>query len=58
MQMTVSAPRNEVEQRLPGTVNPHETVSQFILLAIVIFLCFYQPPFLTDMILQSFQQIP
>ena len=58
MHITFSAPRNEKEIQLPGTVNPYETVSQFILLAIVILLCFYQPPFLTDMIWQSFQQIP
>lgn len=58
MHITFSAPRNEKGLQLPGSVNPVETVSQFILLAIVITICFYQPPFLVDMINQSFAMLP
>jgi hypothetical protein len=48
--------RSEVED--PGTVNPLESVSQFILLGIVIIMCFYQPPFLADIINHSIASLP
>ncbi len=58
MHITFSDPRDEGKLQTPGTVNPVESVSQFLLLAIVIVLCFYQPPFLVDMIDQSVSMLP
>jgi hydrogenase-4 component F len=58
MHVSFSTPRNEGEFRLPGVVNPVETVSQFILLAIVIMICFWQPPFLADLISSSIASLP
>ena len=58
MHISFSDPRNEDNSKLPGTVSPVETLSQFLLLAIVIMICFYQPPFLVDMINQSFAMLP
>jgi hydrogenase-4 component F len=58
MHILFSNPR-EIDISKPfGKVNPIETVSQYIFLAIVIFLCFYQPVFLTDIINQSISQLP
>lgn len=58
MHITFSDPRDENKLQAPGVVSPVETVSQFLLLAIVIVLCFYQPPFLVDMIDQSVSMLP
>jgi len=58
MHITFSDPRDENMVQLPGTVSPVETISQFLLLAIVIVLCFYQPPFLVDMINQGIGTFP
>jgi hydrogenase-4 component F len=58
MHITFSDPRNENNALKPGAVNPVETISQFLLLAMVILICFYQPPFLADMINQSFAILP
>jgi hydrogenase-4 component F len=57
MHIIFSEPRN-FEQQQPGFVSKAETVSQFILLGIVIVMCFYQPSFLTDMISQSIAGLP
>jgi hypothetical protein len=43
---------------MPGSVNPVETISQFILLAMVIVICFYQPPFLVNLISQGIALLP
>lgn len=53
MHIVFSEPRNINNPLTPSAVNPAETVSQFILLGLVIILCFYQPRFLTDLIEQS-----
>lgn len=53
MHIVFSEPRNINNPLTPSAVNPAETVSQFILLGLVIILCFYQPLFLTDLIKQS-----
>jgi hydrogenase-4 component F len=58
MHITFSDPRDAAGKQLPGNVRPVETVSQFLLLAIVILICFYQPPFLTDLINQSTAMLP
>ncbi len=58
MHIVYSNPRNSSEVQEPGTVNPVETISQFILLGIVIIMCFYQPPFLVEMINQSIAGLP
>jgi len=58
MHVNFSSPRKEGDVRMPGSVNPVETVSQFILLAIVILICFYQPPFLVDLISQGTALLP
>lgn len=53
MHVSFSLPRNGNKEILPGKVNPAETITQFILLALVIMICFYQPPFLVDLINNS-----
>jgi hydrogenase-4 component F len=58
MHIVYSNPRNNNEVQEPGTVNPVETISQFILLGIVIIMCFYQPPFLVEIINQSIAGLP
>ncbi len=59
MHISFSSPRNHSDIRQPpGTVNPAESVSQFILLAMVILICFYQPPFLTELIGKSVALLP
>lgn len=57
MHIIFSEPRN-FEQQQPGFVSRAETVSQFILLGIVIIMCFYQPSLLTDLISQSIAGLP
>jgi hydrogenase-4 component F len=57
MHIVFSDPR-EIELQEPGIVKPAETISQFVLLGIVFIMCFYQPPFLTDMINQSIAGLP
>lgn len=52
MHIIFSEPRN-FEQQDPDRVRLAETVSQFILLGIVIIMCFYQPSFLTELISRS-----
>lgn len=58
MHIVYSNPRHNYEVREPGIVNPVETISQFILLGIVIILCFYQPHSLVEMINQSIAGLP
>ncbi len=58
MHVSFSSPRNESELLQSGMVSPVETVSQFILLALVIMICFWQPPFLTDLISSSISSLP
>ena len=58
MHIVFSNPRNEDNLRLPDKVNPVETISQFVFLGVVIIMCFYQPPFLVDLINQSFALLP
>ena len=53
-----SNPLEESGVRLPDKINPVETTSQFVLLGIVISMCFYQPPFMVDLINQSFILLP
>lgn len=50
--------RVEDNTRVADVINPIESVSQFILLGIVIIMCFYQPPFLVDLINQSISLLP
>jgi hydrogenase-4 component F len=57
MHVVFSDPRN-IELQKPGMVKPVETISQFIFLGLVIFMCFYQPPFLVDLINQSLTALP
>jgi len=57
MHIIFSDPRNESNLN-PDKISPAETVSQFIFLGLVIGMCFYQPPFLTDLINQSIYLLP
>jgi hydrogenase-4 component F len=57
MHIVFSDPR-KVELQEPGKVNPAETISQFVLLGMVIIICFYQPPFLSELISQSLTGLP
>ncbi len=50
MHIVFSDPRSIPDQPQVTSVRAVETVSQFILLGLVVILCFYQPPFLTDII--------
>lgn len=58
MHIIFSNPRREDDLKLPDKVNPVETISQFVSLGIVIIMCFYQPPFLVDLINQSVALLP
>jgi len=58
MHISFSGPRTEDNAVMPGKVNPAETISQFVFLGMVIVMCFYQPPFLVDLINQSFAMLP
>ena len=58
MHIIFSDPRNEDSLNPSDKVNPVETTSQFIFLGVVILMCFYQPPFLVDLINQSFALLP
>lgn len=50
MHILFSNPRAEIQGEPAVSINPVETLSQFVFLGIVIILCFYQPQFLTDLI--------
>jgi hydrogenase-4 component F len=58
MHIIFSNPRKESDIQVPGKVNAAESVSQFLFLGIVIVLCFYQPPFLVNLIKQSIELLP
>jgi hydrogenase-4 component F len=53
MHIVFSEPRNSNELLQPVRISPWEAVSQFVFLGIVIVICFYQPPFLSELINQS-----
>lgn len=53
-----SEPKDIPELQEPEKVNPLETITQFVFFAVVIILCFVQPPFLTEIINQSFIMLP
>jgi len=53
MHIIFSNPRNEYDKKPPDAINRFETVSQFLLLGLVIVMCFYQPSCLVDLINQS-----
>jgi hydrogenase-4 component F len=53
MHIVFSDPRIEPGMEPAAAVSPVESISQFVLLAIVIVLCFYQPQFLSGLINQS-----
>ena len=57
MHIIFSDPRYENNLN-PDKVNPFESVSQFAFLGLVIITCFYQPPFLVDLINQSINLLP
>jgi len=57
MHIVFSEPR-AVEQQEPGKVHPAETISQFVLLSLVILMCFYIPPFIDEMISMSIAGLP
>jgi hydrogenase-4 component F len=58
MHITFSGPRIENDSVLPGKVNPAEAITQFVFFGIVIMMCFFQPPFLVDIIYRSFEMLP
>ncbi len=58
MHILFSNPRGEAGLIEPGKVNGIETISQFVLLGVVVLICFYQPPFLSDLILQGISLLP
>lgn len=58
MHIIFSDPRHEDMLQAPDNVNPVETISQFVFLGFVIIMCFYQPPFLIDLINQSIIYLP
>ncbi|MBN2665980.1 MAG: hypothetical protein JXR67_05680, partial [Bacteroidales bacterium] len=58
MHILFSNPRGEAGLTEPCSVNGIETISQFVLLGVVVFMCFYQPSFLSEMIFQSISLLP
>lgn len=58
MHILFSNPRGDAGLTEPGKVNGIETVSQFVLLGVVVLMCFYQPSFLSEMIFQSISLLP
>jgi len=58
MHIIFSDPRGEKIPLPPDKVNPAETISQYVFLGLVILMCFYQPPFLVNLINQSIALLP
>ncbi len=58
MHIIFSNPRSNNTVAYPEKVNPSETMTQFILLSVVIALCLYQPQFLIEMIEKSLVMLP
>ncbi|MGB8492749.1 MAG: proton-conducting transporter membrane subunit [Bacteroidales bacterium] len=53
MHITFSDPRGNDVSAPPDKVNPAETITQFVFLGFVVLMCFFQPPFIVDLINQS-----
>lgn len=58
LHIAYSEPKEYASPLPSGKVNPIETISQCILFAVVIVLCFIQPPFLNEIINLSFYMLP
>jgi len=59
MHIIFSSPRkSETDIKTPEIVNPVETISQFVFLGLVVIMCFYQPPFLVDLINKGLEFLP
>ncbi len=58
MHIIFSDPRGDNATMSPDKINPVETITQFILLGLVVVMCFYQPPFIVDLINQSIAVLP
>jgi hydrogenase-4 component F len=58
MHIIFSDPRGDIASEPPDKVNPAETISQFVFLGLVVAMCFYQPPFLANLINQSITILP
>ena len=58
MHIIFSDPRGENTSALPDKVSPAETITQFVLLGLVVAMCFYQPSFLVNLINQSIDLLP
>ncbi|NMB71161.1 MAG: hydrogenase 4 subunit F [Bacteroidales bacterium] len=58
LHIVYSEPKEYTMQLPPGKVNPAETITQFLFFAVVIVLCFVQPPFLAEIINKSFFMLP
>lgn len=58
LKMIFSKPKILGDEIMTFSVKPVESLSQFVFLSIVIFVCFYQPPFLVDLINQSIAGLP
>lgn len=58
LHLLFSHPRENAGIHTQGTVGRWETISQFIFLMVVVGACFYQPPFLKDIINQIIAGLP
>lgn len=58
MHIVYSNPRKGESMIAPDKINSVETVSQFVFLGLVIVMCFYQPPFIADLINESIGMLP
>jgi hydrogenase-4 component F len=58
LHVVFSGAHGEASIPSPGKVNSFETLSQFVLIGMVIIMCFYRPPFLVDLINQSIAMLP
>jgi hydrogenase-4 component F len=58
MHVVFSGTHHENVLQPPGKVRSFETISQFVLIGMVILMCFYRPPFLIDLINQSIAILP
>jgi hydrogenase-4 component F len=58
MHVIFSQSRLATDHGSPEKIGSFESLSQFILLGTVIIMCFYQPPFLVDLINRSFALLP
>jgi hydrogenase-4 component F len=58
LKMIFSRPQRLGDEIKTIRIHPIETLSQFVFLSIVIFVCFYQPQLLVDLINQSIAGLP